>query len=923
MRVWTCLKLIALGLILIAVGVGTKLAVSTVALVRRQTSPEQLHAMLYEELTAALDAEVELGPVRLNPEGFLCAEGLTVRLPGDEEPLLECRQVFIGLDKVQALFLRPVVEKLIVVEPKLRLSYSKGEQGWNIERLRFKPRPEAEPPEGLLRGGITLEGAAVTVSDALLFGDDAPRTYEGLNVVLRPGRGTGDWRVDGALTRGPLAGTQLSGWFRTGKDGGLSLDVAAGRLEAGEALWGLVPAGRRVWDDYRVQGLLACRGTVRQAPGEPLHFNFDVDVSGASLRTPYFPLPLDRVSGRIRITDREVVLQDCRAVVLPAALGDPEGKLTAQVVASGSVPMDGRGLALRIEALDLPLCRAVVESIPGAGPQIWERLKPEGRARLLLTVRDEPSTPDLDFTAVVELDDATISPKESPVPIQNLGGTLVVDGQTVRLRDVRGLIVQEAAQGTPGPTLAAVSIDGVLDLGGRNSLLNVSLSNLRTNEQLVRAVPGVGDDLWETLKPEVLLDAQVRLIDGADGGTMAPSVRLVLHGGRAEPSFLPMPLEDLAGTVRAEGDKVFLERLSATIVPEDGTAGPGHAPSLVELQGTVVPKGPVLDLYLKAENLVLTERILSVVPVMGPQLWQQTRLQGWASVAGQVRYDGREDGKLALRLSVNLQDVSLLPQALPIRIDALAGELLVTEQQALSNDFTGVTCRGKFRGAAIVDYAEAADLLQYNAQIQFSQVDLGLLIERLSGERRKVDGRLSGELAIGGLAGDALSTAGEGHVELSEGRLWETPFFAKLLGVLSLVVPSGDEVPAKGDANFTISGNLVSVQQFELAGGGLALSGVGKVTLDRGPDLTMMVVGAPAGGGIPIVTPIVSWLLQFVERQLFEVRVSGTWAEPEFDFKVLGKITRPLTGLGKTLISPLVGGGSDRGKGSRAPEARE
>ena len=63
MRVATCLKLIVLGLLLIALGVALRVGVG---LWRYHTSPEQLHALLYEQLTGALAELPE--PDNLTPE---------------------------------------------------------------------------------------------------------------------------------------------------------------------------------------------------------------------------------------------------------------------------------------------------------------------------------------------------------------------------------------------------------------------------------------------------------------------------------------------------------------------------------------------------------------------------------------------------------------------------------------------------------------------------------------------------------------------------------------------------------------------------------------------------------------------------------------------------------------------------------------
>jgi len=908
MRVSTCLKLIVLGLLLIALGIALRVGVG---LWRYHTSPEQLHALLYEQLTGALDAEVELGPVSLNREGLLCAEDLAIRLPGRPEPLFACRKVLIGLDKVQALRLRLVVEKVTVVEPRLNLSYSPTENRWNVEELRVKPGAGAEAPSGLLREGIVLEDGTVTVRSEPLFGDEAPRTYEGLHLVLQPERGMRVWHAEGGLHGGRLSGTRLAGWVRAGPDSEFNLDVTSGRLQADEALWHLIPQGRTVWGDFAVRGLLACRGTVCQRSGEGVRFNFRVDVIKAALRTPFYPVGLTDAHGLVHITEQDLVVQGCTGAIPPDDLdASPPDAPPAQVRVSGSTSLSGGGGTFCIEALDLPLGRKTITGIPEAGPEIWRRLAPRGQARLLLTVCERPGPEPTSFAATVDLADATLNPPEFPLPLQRVGGTLVVTGQTVRLNNLTGLIVQDGDAPDSAPSAASFALDGLLDLRGESTRLKLTLDNLRANEELVKAVPGVGAGVWEMFRPEVVLDVTALLSDSPDKDEMSATVLLDLHGGTARPDFLPMPLHDICGSIRVEDGKVFLERITAVIdtdgASEDATGGR----SVVELHGVVVPESEVADVYVTAGNLTLTESILSAVPTVGARVWEEARPKGTVSVSGRVRYDPQREIPVRFLLDVALQDVSVLPRFLPIPVDALAGRFLLTEEQAISNDFSGVTCGGQFQGAVVAYYGEGVELPSYGAQLQFSQVELGALIEALTGKETDITGRLTGALALGGLAGDEVSTAGKGTVALSEGRLWETPFFARMLSVLRLSAPPGDEATSRGEVSLVLSGDMIRVRNFELTGSGLNLTGFGEVMLDGRLDLTMVAIGAPEKGGIPIVTPIMGWLLQFVERELVKLHVTGPIADPDFEATVLGKIASPLIALPRALLSPLLGRGS-------------
>jgi hypothetical protein len=507
-------------------------------------------------------------------------------------------------------------------------------------------------------------------------------------------------------------------------------------------------------------------------------------------------------------------------------------------------------------------------------------------------------------------EDAPPVHRELPVALEQVNGNVVVDAEGVRLRDVRGMIVQLDATEGGQAQQAPFSADGLVDLQGRNSSLSVTVHNLQTNEKIVRALP-VGDKVWELFHPKVAADASIQLRDGPEAGQMSYSMLLDLHGGRAEPGFCSIPLADTIGTIKVDGAKVSIERFTATVDTGGASEQKEEAISTIEMRGKLDLEANQAELYVNAKDLMVTKNLLAAVPEVGAEVWQQATPRGIASFTGKIRYDGSDAEPLRYVLDVNLTDISLVPKFIPVPVDALSGELLVTESRTVSNDFTGVTCGGRFQGAAVVYYGPKGQATSYGARIQYEQLELGELARRIGGKEVNVAGRLAGVLDIGGVVGETTITGGKGSLSLTDGRLWRTSFFLELLPVLHLSMPTDQEAPVEGDMTFALQGNELRIHEFELAGGGLSLSGYGTIWLDGKLDLTMVAVGAPEEGtGIPIVTPVANWLLQAVERQLVRLDVTGTINKPVFEERVLTKITWPLTSLRNVLFSPIFGTGT-------------
>ncbi|MHC4788797.1 MAG: AsmA family protein, partial [Planctomycetota bacterium] len=821
MKVTTSIKLILAGLALIAVGVAVKV-------IAFQTSPEEVREAVLSELADAVSAHVSLASARFGLDGVLHASGLSVTLPGLEEPALECPAVRVTFDRFELLRLRQLARKVLIVSPTIRLSYSDDDQMWNVARVTLNGGGGGrKKAAGGLPEEILVEDATLVVRNATFFGDEKPRVYEGLHIALKPDEaGIGQWLVEARILKGPLRGTHISGWMISGRRPRFGLEIDARALRADHVFWRHVPFGELVWRDYRPAGRLAVRGSLTSRGRGPLDYSFKAELTDAEARTKFFPVDCRSVNGLVEVAGETLVVRDVTAVIPAKELDDAAlDRSAARVRVSGTCRLgDGSG-SFQIEVGDLPLCETTVSAIPGAGEELWSRLRPSGRAQLTLGLTGEPGAP-MRFHAVTELSGAVLHPAELPVPLREVSGVVAVDSKGVRLRRLRGLLGEQTP---PGAAAGTFEVDGHLDFERRDSLLAISLRSLRSNEALTRAIPGAGEQLWDLFHPEVDLDASVLLRDAPETDRMSSTVVVDLHGGRAELRDFPLPLRDLAGTVRVEDGKVFIEQLSALLGPAEEEEPHVQTTSAVEVRGTVDLAAQQARLHLAAPDLMLSEQLLTSIPNVGPRIWQQAAPEGMASVEARIHYANGAGRPLRYVVDMNLRDVSITPALIPLPINALAGQLLLNEDQAISNSFAGITCGGHFSGAAVVYYGGEGDLPSYGARLRFDQLDLSDLLECFTGERKDLSGRIMGVLDIGGIVGRESSRAGRGTLNLTEGHLWHTPLFAKLLPVLHLRIPTDGGASARGQMIYTLSGDQISVHEFELTGGGLNLSGYGTV----------------------------------------------------------------------------------------------
>ncbi len=1026
MRIGTAIKLILAGIFLLACGVGIKL-------VARHTSPEHLMLVLRREAERSLNARLDLASVRLDLTGTLHLDGLALTLAGQEEPLLRCPKMVVDLDRSELLHGRAVVSKVILVQPTLNLSYDRQANAWNFEAPQLRQQDGSAAPAGLLSGGVVLEGGTAVVRNAELYGDDEPRTYDGLYATLARDSSAADfWRVDARFRTGVLAGTSVQGWFAAAQQPRYAFTARCEDLSAGEDLWRAVAYERHVWEEYEVTGRLGFEALLRSSPEGRPQYSVRITALDASARSDLFPARVSSISGVVEVAEGEAAIKDLTGLILPGEFGaDAATGRPARLRLNATCRVDGPGGLYQVAATDLPLCQRTIEAIPDVGRDLWERLRPSGKADVTLTLREPAAGGSPAFSGVADIRDVTVRPAELARPLEGIGGRVLFDTDGVRLENVRGTIGdagspatergrlkpwfvangtvgaaragtdlrvalgdvatdealvkcipgrgeqiwdslrpevilnadvsirQEPGQeepvvraeldlagGTLSPQMLPVSLqdvngriwvdqtgallsnlrgvvpqggtdggagpahviaNGTVHFDGGGGSLELVLRNVRTNEELVRAVPEAGDDVWELLRPEVDLDAVVLLSEAREPGRHAYRAVLNLHGGRMTPAPFGMPVDNVTGTVRVDRNTVSLEHLVASV---DTGGEPNTSPEgkcTVEVRGFIEPEAERAELDVAAHGFVLTDKLLDAIPNVGERIREAAQPHGTLSLNGKILYDGSAEEPLRYMLNVDVYDASLTLKRLPL--DALSGRLLVTRNRVESRDFSGSTCGGHFEGALAIRYNAIAEPATYRAEVRFDRVDLAELIGRLTGESRDIGGLMDGDIEIGGTIEDLKGSTGEGRVSLSEGNLWQTTFFVSLLNLLHLAIPTEGAPSVAGQASFRFARGNVEVEEFELVGDGLNLSGQGTVGLDGKLALTMVAVGAPTERtGIPVISSVVGWALKAVERELLRIDVSGTFAKPEFRSQVLSQITWPLTKLGSVLYSPFVRG---------------
>jgi len=901
MRITTAVALIVLGALFIAFGYGVRW-------VKHATSEAELRKLLIDGARDAIGAELTVEAVSIGADTVLRVQGVELTLPGQDRPILSASGIEVALDLPAILSGQVGLARATLVSPKIDLLYDADSGEWNFQAVQTTKGEGGPPKGGLLSEGLFLEDATVRVAYRTLFGDDKVRTLPGLHVAVRPRPGdTERWDFQGRMAAGPLRGTTFSGWFCPAGEPDFDISISHPHLRIDKTVWESIPYGDEVWKLFQPEGAFSMTGRIAPREGGDVSIAFHVQAHNATAKTAFFPLRLQCLNGTLDITDKGVMVRDMTAVIPPAEFaGVPADFIPPQVRVNASYMFNGAGSQYSVEARGVPVCQTAVEAIPVAGAKIWEELQPEGRCDVSVTIFEPPGESTSRFGATIQLQDVTVNSPRMPVPIRRVNGRVTVDEHGVDLQGVRGVF--EPASGVEGlrsVSLAQMAIDGHIALDGPDTALRVSLENVLTTEELVKAIPEVGDRVWQALQPNVVLDAVVLLGDVIGSTGAGPCISLNIRGGEVHPEGASLRLADLTGRVKVDGGRVFIEHLLAApdTVDESGNVTPTAGD--ITVAGLVDLETQELDIRVKGRDLLLTEELLQSAGDVGPQIWESVRPTGYVSMDGRIYRKDAAD-RLHYLIDLDLRDAAVHLGMLPAPITSLSGQAMVTDRRIVSNEFSGIICGGRVTGSAVLSYGDDVPYPSFAATVQFNVVRLDELMAEISGKRTDLKGQLSGIVDLGGFTDDLSSLRARGRVTLAGGRLWKSPVIVRLLSVLHLAMPTSEETPMRGEGSFTIADAQVHVAEFELLGGGLNASGHGTVGFDGVLDLIVVAVGAPESGrGIPIISNMVSWAVSAVEKQLVRVEVTGSVGNPQLKSQVLSKITAPLTSLRDIVTAPL------------------
>ncbi len=795
----------------------------------------------------------------------------------------------------------------------------------------YDPHGEFQVELDLTRDPRAEQDVRLRRARIVALGADA--RYHGFPVRVRDLEGELEYTDEGITVRGLRgrygeAGTVLVDGTARGFTAmtGVDLHIRGENLPLDDEMYAALHEDeQRTWRMFAPEGninlnLSLSRPHSDTGRGFPWNNHVTIEFLGVDARFAQLPYPLSDVRGIVRIDPEGLTIESL------------EGRHGRSVVrATGtSLPRDGASdvVDVQLAAQDLEIDAELIAALPEDAREAVEVFGLSGRLSLEGRIFTDAQTDELAFDLAGTLADAAARHRRFPVPVEQINGGIRLRPGSVELHDWRGLHGR-----------APVRASGTIylpDAGGEpRAQLALSCDAVALTDDLRDSLPPDFAHTWQQIGAEGSVRVELDYQDHAAVSDAAPAYRLTIEplDLRVRPSAFPWTFEDVTGRLSVTPQRIDAVDLRAR-----------HGSARVRLDGSIDRGTGEAVLALEALSVDLDEDLRQAVPWRVRRQWnvlepagridlrlpELTRRRGTDGTWG---WSFRGEAALAdvtLDVGAKLRGATGLMRGhgtLSGQEMALSGDADVqlarchVNQYALSDarfrllrtaspprlvvsDLVGAMCGGRLFGRAEVQDDDEGG--RYDFSVFVEGANLGPLLARRDGAPSPTDalqGTVEGSLYYSGLFDRPERSRGGGEVRVQGGAMFRVPLMLQLPPALAPLPAPGPQQDAF--ARFFVTGGELILESMQVRDRNLLLSGGGKMNLaNRNLDL-VLVAGAPTPGEADTPITVMQEFLEGAARELVEVRIIGTLAEPQIE-------ARPLRGIDQAIR--VLSGADERGR---------
>jgi len=641
-------------------------------------------------------------------------------------------------------------------------------------------------------------------------------------------------------------------------------------------------------------------------PKPVFHATVTADLVDAKACFDEFPYRLSDLYGRVRVADDRLDVIGLRG---------RHGHASVIVDGYATVTPGSSDVELRIEARDVNLDGDLTEALPSDVGKAFNDLRPSGRADVLARVFRHGEDRNLTYDVEADVRDASIQSVDFPIRLSDVGG---------RLRVRPGWLAFQGVRGKRGETTVEASGDiRRLQPSGVSTEMTVAVTGGTFDPELRGAIPANIQAIWDQFKPggRFNMTSQFHYSGRDEGDSLRHRTLLETTDATATYKGFPVPLTDVKSRVLITDRRVDLQQVHARY-------GGGQ----VEVRGAVdiLEPGRRGTLNVTGRGLTWAAELIAAFPDKLALALASIKPEGTFDITlDSLRFDTDAQDRTAWDYAgrIDLRDLNAdMGFAVKDTEGTMNARGAISREGAISFDAATTLARatfgtwkltdvtGEFKmmpgsdtllledGAASI-YGGRADAsaeirfgqrdTTYKASITYRDAELGRFLAEnrprgAGNDTSTAKGNIVGNMFLRGRTGPRGYREGGGEMFIREAQVWKLPLAMAIFQVLNLT--PDENVFHDGWLKFFLNDDTLTLQKIDLQGKAMSFVGGGRMDLNTGDlDVTLL-----AGSPVRIRLPILTDLVEAASREIMEVRIKGTAANPRI-------IPQPLKSLSRAL----------------------
>lgn len=536
-------------------------------------------------------------------------------------------------------------------------------------------------------------------------------------------------------------------------------------------------------------------------------------------------------------------------------------------------------LDVEVYAKNLELDEAFLARFPYIGKMLWDDYKPIGKINVSCTANfnNQDNQKKMDYAININLNGIKALYTDWPFLIHDLNGDIELNPKKLYLKGIAGYIKN-------GNHTSQAEFRGEFDLYGSQKTFVMNIPNLFVNEDLLKNIPGVGEQVWLKAHPTGFVDLAFQY-NKNEHQDSCNFLIVDCKGLEINPADFPLPISYLNGQFKICNNIILFKNTSGFIRCGDQSI-------FTEMNGVYDTKSERKIFNLRVPNLFITKAFLQNLPdkEIGEKLLNTINPRGKADVIANFQgFKEKKDNNYSIE--INLKDCSITVSKYKIPIWGIEGRLELNKKRLVSKRINAKCYGGNLEGHVLIN--RETNPYRYKGELNLSRINIEELAHHIQ-TQKLWSGLLYGRITYQGSSTDIEDFSANGQFNVEDGYLSDVPIILSVFNFLSLSLPK-KETFHSAQAKFLVRNGLIHINSSKVSSDTVELNGRGDISLNG--DLRLNIV---AGfdknffSDIPLVGKLFDFIVGGVRKQLTMVEIKGNFFKPEIHSVPFKPITRSI-----------------------------